>query len=186
MKLAIMGFGTIGSGVAAIVEQNAALIERRIGAPLEIKYVLALREFPGTSVEHKVVHDIDIIVNDPEIDVVVETIGGVEPACTFVKKALNAGKSVTTSNKVLVEKKGAELLALAGDEAFVIGGQEVYAQLLPYCTRVYVTKVFADAPADAFFPNLDQDPHWKPVSVSEVLEENGLKFQYVEYEKTEP
>ena len=79
-----------------------------------------------------------------------------------------------------------EAVALAGDEAFVIGGQEVYAQLLPYCTRVYVTKVFADAPADAFFPNLDQDPHWKPVSVSEVLEENGLKFQYVEYEKTEP
>ena len=113
MKLAIMGFGTIGSGVAAIVEQNAALIERRIGAPLEVKYVLDLREFPGTSVEHKVVHDIDIIVNDPEIDVVVETMGGVEPACTFVKKALNAGKSVTTSNKVLVEKKGAELLALA-------------------------------------------------------------------------
>lgn len=79
-----------------------------------------------------------------------------------------------------------ELLAQADSDAFVIGGQEVYAQLLPYCTRVYVTKVFADAPADAFFPNLDEDPHWRAVSASEVLEENGLKFQYVEYEKTEP
>ncbi len=91
-----------------------------------------------------------------------------------------------TPDRAEVVRSLEEAVALAGDEAFVIGGQEVYAQLLPYCTRVYVTKVFADAPADAFFPNLDQDPHWKPVSVSEVLEENGLKFQYVEYEKTEP
>ncbi len=91
-----------------------------------------------------------------------------------------------TPDRAEVVRSLKEAVALAGDEAFVIGGQEVYAQLLPYCTRVYVTKVFADAPADAFFPNLDQDPHWKPVSVSEVLEENGLKFQYVEYEKTEP
>lgn len=91
-----------------------------------------------------------------------------------------------TPDRAEVVRSLEEAVALAGDEAFVIGGQEVYAQLLPYYTRVYVTKVFADAPADAFFPNLDQDPHWKPVSVSEVLEENGLKFQYVEYEKTEP
>ena len=148
MKLAIMGFGTIGSGVAAIVEQNAALIERRIGAPLEVKYVLALREFPGTSVEHKVVHDIDIIVNDPEIDVVVETMGGVEPACTFVKKALNAGKSVTTSNKVLVEKKGAELLALAEEkgvsflfEASVGGGIPIIRPLNQCLTGDRITGV---------------------------------------------
>ena len=91
-----------------------------------------------------------------------------------------------TPDRAEVVRSLEEAVALAGDEAFVIVGQELYAQLLPYCTRVYVTKVFADAPADAFFPNLDQDPHWKPVSVSEVLEENGLKFQYVEYEKTEP
>ena len=148
MKLAIMGFGTIGSGVAAIVEQNAALIERRIGAPLEVKYVLDLREFPGTSVEHKVVHDIDIIVNDPEIDVVVETMGGVEPACTFVKKALNAGKSVTTSNKVLVEKKSAELLALAEEkgvsflfEASVGGGIPIIRPLNQCLTGDRITGV---------------------------------------------
>lgn len=77
----------------------------------------------------------------------------------------------------------AELLALAGDEAFVIGGQEVYEQLLPYCTRAYVTKVFADVPADAFFPNLDEDPLWRAVSTREMQEENGLIFQYVEYQR---
>lgn len=75
-----------------------------------------------------------------------------------------------------------ELLTLADSDAFVIGGQEVYEQLLPYCTRVYVTKVLSDAPADAFFPNLDKAPHWRPISSSEIQEENGLKFQYVEYE----
>ena len=77
----------------------------------------------------------------------------------------------------------AELLALAGDEAFVIGGQEVYEQLLPYCTRAYVTKVFSDVPADAFFPNLDEDPLWRAVSTGEMQEENGLIFQYVEYQR---
>lgn len=77
----------------------------------------------------------------------------------------------------------AELLALVGDEAFVIGGQEVYEQLLPYCTRAYVTKVFADVPADAFFPNLDEDPLWRAVSTGEMQEENGLIFQYVEYQR---
>ena len=75
-----------------------------------------------------------------------------------------------------------ELLALADRNAFVIGGQDIYEQLLPYCTRVYVTKVFADAPADAFFPNLDEDPHWRAVSAGGIQEENGLEFQYVEYE----
>ena len=98
--------------------------------------------------EHKVVHDIDIIVNDPEIDVVVETIGGVEPACTFVKKALNAGKSVTTSNKVLVEKKGAELLALAEEkgvsflfEASVGGGIPIIRPLNQCLTGDRITGV---------------------------------------------
>ena len=75
------------------------------------------------------------------------------------------------------------LLALADSNAFVIGGQEIYEQLLPYCTRVYVTKVLSDAPADAFFPNLDKDPHWRAVSAGEIQEENGLPFQYAEYER---
>lgn len=76
-----------------------------------------------------------------------------------------------------------ELQALADSDAFVIGGQDIYEQLLPYCTRVYVTKVLSDAPADAFFPDLDRDPAWRIVSAGEVQEENGLRFQYVEYER---
>ena len=129
MKIAIMGYGTIGSGVAAVVERNAASIAKRVGESIEVKYVLDLREFPGDPIQEKVVHDIDVIVNDPEVAIVVETMGGVEPACTFVKKALAAGKSVTTSNKALVAKKGIELLDLAKEnhvsflfEASVGGG----------------------------------------------------------------
>lgn len=73
------------------------------------------------------------------------------------------------------------LLRTAGEDAFVIGGQQVYEQLLTHCERVHVTKVLADAPADAFFPNLDEDPAWRIASVSDVLTENGISFQYVEY-----
>ena len=129
MKIAIMGYGTIGSGVAAVVEKNTESIARKVGEPLEVKYVLDLRDFPGDPIQEKVVHDVDVIMNDPEVAIVVETMGGVEPACTFVKKALSAGKSVTTSNKALVAKKGTELLALAKEnkvsflfEASVGGG----------------------------------------------------------------
>ena len=129
MKIAIMGYGTIGSGVAKVVETNAASIAAKVGESLEVKYVLDLREFPGDPIQEKVVHDVDVIMNDPEVAIVVETMGGVEPACTFVKKALCAGKSVTTSNKALVAKKGTELLELAKEhhvsflfEASVGGG----------------------------------------------------------------
>ena len=73
------------------------------------------------------------------------------------------------------------LLRTAGEDAFVIGGQQVYEQLLPHCERVHVTKVLADAPADAFFPNLDEDHAWRIASVSDVLTESGISFQYVEY-----
>ena len=73
------------------------------------------------------------------------------------------------------------LLRPAGEDAFVIGGHQVYEQLLPHCERVHVTKVLADAPADAFFPNLDEDPAWRIASVSDVLTESGISFQYVEY-----
>ena len=74
-----------------------------------------------------------------------------------------------------------DILKTAEDDAFVIGGQQVYEQLLPYCARVYVTKVLSDPEADAFFPDLDKLPEWKVVSTGEMLTENGLSFQYVEY-----
>lgn len=128
-KIAVFGYGTVGSGVVEIVERNAKVIEDRLGEAVEIKYVLDLKEFPGTSIEHKVVHNVDVIIEDPEVDVVVEVMGGVEPAFTFVSRALCAGKSAVTSNKALVAAKGEELLAMAKEhnvsflfEASVGGG----------------------------------------------------------------
>ena len=124
-----MGYGTVGSGVVEVINTNGARINQRIGDELRIKYVLDLRDFPGDPIQEKIVHDFDIIVNDPEIQIVVEVMGGIEPAYTFVKKCLLAGKSVATSNKALVAKHGAELLSIARErdinflfEASVGGG----------------------------------------------------------------
>lgn len=75
----------------------------------------------------------------------------------------------------------AGVIFTAGADAMVIGGETVYRQLLPMCDRVYVTKVFAEVEADAFFPDLDADPHWEVAEESEIMEENGLRFQYVDY-----
>ena len=116
IKIAILGYGTIGSGVAEVLKTNKESITKRAGDEIEIKYVLDLRDFPGDPMQEKVVHDYEVIANDPEIQVVVEAMGGVEPAYTFVKRALLSGKSVTTSNKALVAKHGAELLAIAKEK----------------------------------------------------------------------
>lgn len=113
MKVAVMGYGTIGSGVVEVLEVNKDLITERAGEPVEVKYILDLRDFPGDPYEKCIVHDYQTIVNDPEIGVVVEAMGGVEPAYTMVKAMLLAGKHVTTSNKNLVAEKGAELIAIA-------------------------------------------------------------------------
>lgn len=116
VKVAVLGYGTVGSGVVEVIETNKSVIEQRIGDKLEIKYVLDLRDFPGDPIQEKVVHDYEVIANDSEINIVVEVMGGVEPAYTFVKKALLAGKSVATSNKALVAKHGAELLQIAKEQ----------------------------------------------------------------------
>lgn len=113
IKIAVLGYGTVGSGVAEVIWTNQEIINKRVGEELEIKYILDLREFPGTQAEHLIVHDFEQIVNDEEVKIVVEVMGGIEPAYTFVKKSLLAGKSVVTSNKALVAKHGAELLAIA-------------------------------------------------------------------------
>ena len=113
MKIAILGYGTIGSGVFEIIENNAASIRKKAGDDIEVKYVLDLRDFPGDPAEKKLVHDFHIVAEDPEIACVVETMGGVEPAYSFVKELLLRGKSVCTSNKELVAKHGAELLEIA-------------------------------------------------------------------------
>lgn len=129
IKIAILGYGTIGSGVVEVLHTNKESIAKRAGDEIEVKYILDLRDFPGDPMADKVVHDYDIIANDEEVQVVVEAMGGVEPAYTFVKRALLAGKNVTTSNKALVAKHGAELLAIAKEndinflfEASVGGG----------------------------------------------------------------
>lgn len=116
IKIAVLGYGTVGSGVVEVIQTNQEKINERIGEALDIKYVLDLREFPGTPVEHLIVHDFEQILNDEEVKVVVEVMGGTQPAYTFVKKSLLAGKSVATSNKALVAKHGAELLAIAKEK----------------------------------------------------------------------
>ena len=113
MKVAILGYGTVGSGVFEIMRSNQDGISRRAGEEVEVKYVLDLRDFPGDPVEDVLVHDFKQIVDDPEVGVVVEVMGGVEKAYSFVKEALLTGKSVCTSNKELVAKHGAELLEIA-------------------------------------------------------------------------
>ncbi len=113
MKIAILGFGTVGSGVYEVLKTNYETITKRAGVEIDIKYVLDLRTFPGQPVEEVLVHDFDQIVNDPEVEIIVETMGGLEKAYSFVKEALLKGKSVCTSNKELVAKYGAELLEIA-------------------------------------------------------------------------
>lgn len=116
VNIAVLGYGTVGSGVVEVINTNHKSINKRAGDEICIKYVLDLRDFPGDPVEEVLVHDYEIIANDPEIDIVVEVMGGIEPAYTFVKRALESGKSVCTSNKALVAKHGPELMAIAREK----------------------------------------------------------------------
>ncbi|MDF2610365.1 MAG: hypothetical protein K0R92_1839 [Lachnospiraceae bacterium] len=116
INIAILGYGTIGSGVVEVLGLNGDSISKKCGHEINIKYILDLKDFPGTPIENKIVHDFNVIANDPEIKIVVEVMGGVEPAYSFVKEAILRGKSVCTSNKELVAKHGAELLALSKEQ----------------------------------------------------------------------
>lgn len=116
INVAIMGYGTIGSGVAEILETNKEIIAKNVGQEVALKYVLDLRDFPGSPVEDKVVHDFSIIEKDPEVQIVVETMGGLNPSYPFVKACLLAGKHVATSNKALVAAYGTELLQIAREK----------------------------------------------------------------------
>ena len=129
IKVAIMGHGTVGSGVYEVFDMNADKIAKTVGEPVEVKYVLDLRDFSSLPYGNKFVTDFSVIENDPEVDVVVETIGGAKVALEFTTRALKAGKSVVTSNKELVATHGYELLQLAREhgvsylfEASVGGG----------------------------------------------------------------
>jgi len=129
IKVAVLGYGTVGSGVVQVLQDNSDVIGSRVGDEIEVKYILDLRDFPGDKNEDKVVHDIKVILDDPEVKIVCETMGGVRPAFQFSKDALEAGKSVCTSNKELVENHGPELIKIAREnnvnylfEASVGGG----------------------------------------------------------------
>ena len=112
-KVAVLGFGTVGSGVYEVIKKNRDVISSKLGEEIEVKYVLDLREFEGDPVQEVLVHDVDTIISDPEVAIVCETMGGEHPAYEFTKRALEGGKSVCTSNKELVEKHGPELLQIA-------------------------------------------------------------------------
>ncbi len=148
VQIAVMGYGTVGSGVVEVLNTNQASINKKAGDEIHIKYVLDLRDFPGDPVESKLIHDFETIVNDPEIRIVVEVMGGVEPAYTFTKRCLEAGKSVCTSNKELVARHGAELLEIARErnlnylfEASVGGGIPIIRPLNSSLTADEITEI---------------------------------------------
>ncbi len=129
INVAVLGYGNIGSGVVEVIKTNQALVNQKTDNEIQVKYVLDLRDFPGDPIEKILVHDVNVILEDPEVDIICETMGGVEPAYTFSKNALLAGKSVCTSNKELVAAHGAELIRIAAQnnvnymfEASVGGG----------------------------------------------------------------
>lgn len=116
ISIGVLGYGTVGSGVVEVLNTNQDSINKRANEEINIKYVLDLRDFPGDPIQDKIVHDYNTILNDDDVKIIVEVMGGVEPAYTFVKSALLAGKSVCTSNKELVAKHGSELLQIAREQ----------------------------------------------------------------------
>ena len=177
VNVAIMGFGTVGAGVADVLAENAASIAAHAGEEIRLKYVLDMLDFPDSPFRDLVIHDFAVIENDPEVRIVVETMGGVGAAYQFTQRCLLAGKSVVTSNKELVATKGHELLGIAKEknvnylfEASVGGGipiirpitqclaaneiDEIYG-ILNGTTNYILTQMiecgvsFADALADA-------------------------------------
>ncbi len=149
ISAAVLGYGTVGGGVVEVLQTNSDVIAKRVGDEINVKYILDLRDFPGDKNEKLVVHDYDIIVNDPEVKIICETMGGVEPAFTFSKKALAAGKSVCTSNKELVAAHGPELIALAKEnncnylfEASVGGGIPIIRPIVNALTSEKIDGIY--------------------------------------------
>ena len=128
-RVAVLGYGTVGSGVVEIIEKNNKEVTASSGDEVAVKYILDLRDFPGDPYEDKVIHDFEVIANDPEIDIAVEAMGGTGAAYKFTKALLEKGVSVCTSNKAVVAERGPELLKIAKEhncsylfEASVGGG----------------------------------------------------------------
>jgi len=147
-EVAVFGYGTVGSGVVEVIDRNHDLIAAR-GADLHVKYVLDIRDFEGDPIQARIVHDVDVILNDPEIGVICETMGGVGAAYQFSKKALEKGISVCTSNKELVELHGAELMKIASAnhcsylyEASVGGGIPIIRTIQAALTAERIERIY--------------------------------------------
>jgi len=148
LNVALLGFGVVGSGTAEILTENRELIKKRVGQDVNIKYILDLRDFPDSPFGTLIVHDFNIILNDPDVAVVAEMMGGSHPAYEFSKAALEAGKSVVTSNKECVAKFGDELLKIAAEngcrymfEASVGGGIPIIRPMMNDLAPVNVTAI---------------------------------------------
>ncbi len=115
-KIAVLGYGVVGSGTVEVFYKNKESLEKKAGQELDIKYILDIRDFDDSPYKEKFVKDFDVILNDPEVTVIAEVIGGLKFSYPYVKSALEACKSVVTSNKELVAAKGAELLAIAKEK----------------------------------------------------------------------
>jgi len=147
-NVAILGFGVVGSGVAEVLKRNGAHIDEKVHASVALKYILDVRDFPDSPFAGLFVHDFSVIEADPEVDVVVETIGGATVAKEFTQRALRAGKSVVTSNKELVSKHGYELMKLAQEngvsylyEASVGGGIPIIRPLKQCLAANEITEI---------------------------------------------
>ena len=116
INIAVLGFGVVGSGTVEVLEKNSDTIEKNAGRSIRVKHILDVRDFPGSPYKNLFAKDFDTIINDPDVVVVVETIGGIGAAYEFTKRSLEAGKSVVTSNKELVATHGYELLMLAAEK----------------------------------------------------------------------
>lgn len=150
INVALLGFGNIGGGTAEVITENRELIEKQLGTALNIKYILDLRDFPESPFGHLVVHNYDVILNDPDVKIVVEMMGGSHPAYEYTKAALLAGKSVVSSNKECVANFGAELLDIAAEngcrylfEASVGGGIPVIRPMMVDLAPVHIKSVSA-------------------------------------------
>ncbi|MCM1496491.1 MAG: homoserine dehydrogenase [Bacteroides sp.] len=148
INIAVLGYGTVGSGVVEVIQTNQEIINKHAGQEVNIKYVLDLRDFEGDPIQKILVHDYNVILEDEEVKVVVEVMGGEEPAHRFVKQALESGKSVCTSNKEMVARYGAELIQIAREnkvnflyEASVGGGIPIIRPLISSLTCDDITEV---------------------------------------------
>lgn len=148
INIALLGFGVVGSGTAEVLTQNKSIIEKKLGCEYRIKYILDLRDFPDSPFGDLIVHDFNVILNDPEVSVVAEMMGGAHPAYDFTKACLEAGKNVVTSNKEVVSTFGVELCGLAKKngvrylfEASVGGGIPIIRPLMNDLSSNKVNKI---------------------------------------------